>query len=97
MRPKTRAARFGAPPKTIENESATTVIAKNGVQKPARPARAPRPKVKNDPKFIAAARELRDRYLEQFNSGLIASGGKYQVGRLSGQRVSEPLQLPQAA
>jgi hypothetical protein len=43
---------------------------------------------KNDPKYIAAARELRDRYLEQVNSGgadrmLPAGGahGKYDVSR----------------
>ena len=28
-----------------------------------------------------AARELRDRYLEQFNSGLVLANGKYEVGR----------------
>lgn len=42
---------------------------------------------KNDAKFIAAARELRDRYLEQVNSGgaagtlLPAANGKYNVSR----------------
>ena len=41
--------------------------------------KTPRVKRKNDPKMIAAARELRDRYLEQFNSGLVLSGGKYEV------------------
>jgi hypothetical protein len=30
--------------------------------------REPRRKVKNDPKLIAAARELRDRWLEQVNA-----------------------------
>ena len=29
----------------------------------------------------AAARELRDRYLEQFNSGLVLPCGKYEVSR----------------
>ena len=42
--------------------------------------------VKNDPKLVAAARELRDRYLEQFNeqfnSGRFAApAGKYDVSR----------------
>src|SRR5262249_35034191 len=32
--------------------------------KAEKPKRAKKPKVKNDPKFIAAARELRDRWLE---------------------------------
>ena len=40
-----------------------------------------REKVKADPKHVAAARELRDRYLEQFNSGMVLSGGKYEVCR----------------
>jgi hypothetical protein len=43
------------------------------------------PKQKNDPKFIAAARELRDRYLEEVNSPgsrmLPAANGKYDVSR----------------
>jgi len=43
--------------------------------------REKKPRVKNDPVHVAAARELRDRYLEQFNSGLVLSGGKYEVCR----------------
>ncbi|TVQ58577.1 MAG: GNAT family N-acetyltransferase [Phycisphaerales bacterium] len=48
----------------------------------------PRPRMKNDPQYIAAARELRDRYLEQANSGGEAGGllpgacGKYDVSRV---------------
>lgn len=47
----------------------------------------PRPRFKNDPKHIAAARELRDRYLEQVNTSLdrmlpsARGGGKYDVSR----------------
>jgi GNAT superfamily N-acetyltransferase len=43
----------------------------------------PRQKVKNDPKLIAAARELRDRWLEQVNAGAILpqGRGRYDVGR----------------
>ena len=52
------------------------------VAKPAdRKKKEPRAKVKADPKHVAAARELRDRYLEQFNSGLVLPGGKYEVSR----------------
>jgi hypothetical protein len=36
---------------------------------------------KNDPKLVAAARELRDRYLEQINANQLASQGKYDVSR----------------
>ena len=53
-----------------------------------KPKREPKPRAKNDPKSIAAARELRDRYLEQINSGgpgsdrmLPSAHGKYDVSR----------------
>ncbi len=45
--------------------------------------KAPRVKVKNDPRLVAAARELRDRWLEQVNAtgeALLAQG-KYEVSR----------------
>jgi len=43
----------------------------------------PRPRMKNDPRHVAMARELRDRYLEQVNSGAIElpCNGKYDVRR----------------
>ena len=42
-----------------------------------------REKQKNDPKLVAAAREFRDRYPNEVNSGrmLLASNGKYDVSR----------------
>ncbi len=43
-----------------------------------------KPRRKNDPKLIAAARELRDRYMEQINAGLLlppGAFGKYDVSR----------------
>jgi hypothetical protein len=45
--------------------------------------RAEKPKVKDDPKFVAAARELRDRFLEeaQRNPSLLLPVGKYDVSR----------------
>ena len=45
-------------------------------------AKPKREKVKADPKHVAAARKLRDRYLEHVNqdqSALPAPGGKYEV------------------
>jgi hypothetical protein len=44
----------------------------------------PRATLKNDPTLVAAARELRDKYLEQYNSqGLLPTAqGKYDVSRL---------------
>jgi hypothetical protein len=51
----------------------------------AKPKREPRQKRKNDPKLVAAARELRDRWLEQVNldggERLLPSRGKYDVTR----------------
>jgi hypothetical protein len=45
----------------------------------------PKKKVKNDPKLIVAARELRDRWLEQVNAAggnaLLVGNGKYDVSR----------------
>lgn len=44
----------------------------------------PRVKFKHDPKVVEAARELRDRYIEQINAGLLlppSANGKYDVSR----------------
>lgn len=56
------------------------------------PEKAKRPRKvrqKNDPKYVKAARELRDRYLEEVNTGrfLPAANGKYDVSR---QLMSAP-------
>jgi hypothetical protein len=64
-------------------------------------ALTPRKKVKNDPKLVAAARELRDRWLEKVNQeGYQLEGrGKYEVSRAIGdQRVEKEamLALPSA-
>jgi len=49
-----------------------------------KPPREKKPKAKHDARMVSAARELRDRYLEQYNSGrcLPAANGKYDVARL---------------
>ena len=65
--------------------------------------REPRTKVKNDPKFVAAARELRDRWLEKVadDPSLIGSAAKYEVSRALPDRPAESVTptrlLPQAA
>jgi len=48
--------------------------------------KTPRVKTKNDPRLVAAARELRDRWLEEVNAGryLPAAEGKYEVSRQRG-------------
>ena len=51
-------------------------------EKIEKPRREKQPRQKNDPKYVAAARELRDRYLEHVNSNehaLPAAKGKYEV------------------
>jgi hypothetical protein len=46
-----------------------------------KPKREPKVKVKNDPRLVAAARELRDRWLEQVNARPLVARGKYEVSR----------------
>ena len=65
-----------------------------------KPRREPKQKPKNDPRLVAAARELRDRWLEQVNDpgapGLLLSQGKYDVSKeLLSPVPKEILQLPQ--
>lgn len=54
---------------------------------------APKVKAKNDPRLIAAARELRDRWLEQINDTPLVEFGKYEVNRLL-PTVPHPEELP---
>jgi len=51
--------------------------------KAERPARQPKPEAKYDPALVAAARELRDRWLERVNAdpSALSSRGKYDVAR----------------
>jgi hypothetical protein len=54
-------------------------------EKPKPAGRAKKPKRKNDPTHVAAARELRDRYLEHLaanpSAELLPARGKYDVSR----------------
>jgi hypothetical protein len=78
--------------------------------KPATPApvekskrvRERKPKVKIDPKLISAARELRDRYLEELNNGrlLLPDCGRYDVSRqiaVGGRQSAEGSDFPPTA
>jgi hypothetical protein len=88
---KSRRAQFGSP----DAEPVPVPVVKK--DKSAKPKRE---KVKADPKHVAAARELRDRYLEQFNAGRVLPAGKYEVARqIEGPRTihSQAKQLTQAA
>ena len=86
--------------KTAVVKSAT--IATNGLRlgEPVAPLKRkekkPRVKLKNDPAHVAAARELRDRYLEQFNSGLVLPGGKYDVCRVIDAKPAKPQAMVEA-
>jgi hypothetical protein len=79
--PTRRFAQFGR--MTLREEPAPAQVVK-------KPKAEKKPKRKNDPRLIAAARELRDRWLERVNAdGLLPSSqGKYDVSR--------QLQAPQA-
>ena len=59
----------------------------------------PRVNRKNDLLHVAAARGLRDQYLEQFNLGRILPGGKYEVRRSieMSAAAAKPALLPEAA
>lgn len=77
--------------KYIDRADAPTEVEQPKPKKP----RAPRQK--NDPKYVKAARELRDRYLEEVNVGRLLPGacGKYDVSRQleSAARVSNVEQV----
>jgi hypothetical protein len=84
-------------PRAVETMVITAGGLRLGPQAPAAPAPKPKPepkpkpKVKNDPRHVAAARELRDRWLERANAdpSALLSAGKYDVSRaLTGAGVS---------
>jgi hypothetical protein len=60
-----------------------------------KPKREKKPKVKCDPKHVALARELRDRWSEHVSSGamLIEGGGKYDVAREALPAPIQPAKL----
>jgi hypothetical protein len=62
--------------------------------------REKKPKAKNDPRLVAAARELKDRWLERLNGGdePILPAGKYDVTRILPANAPRAMHaLPQAA
>jgi GNAT superfamily N-acetyltransferase len=71
-------------------------VAASAIEKPKREKK---PKAKADPKLIAAARELRDRWLEHVNSGatMIEDAGKYDVTRALVELAERPTLLLPAA
>jgi hypothetical protein len=81
---------FGPPRATVAEPATPTVVEK--------PKREKKPKVKADPKLVATARELRDRWLEHVNSGemQIESASKYDVTRALPD-APRPKRLPMVA
>ncbi len=68
---------FAPPEPTPEQKKAAKAAAREA-------AKQNKPRRRNDPKLVAAARELRDRYMEQINDGLLlppGACGKYEVSR----------------
>ena len=93
--------------KYVDRPGARPAPATEETKPPRHKVRTP-PKAKIDPRYLAAARELRDRFLEHVNdrrAALPARGGKYDVSRtLSPVEVrrtidagSEPMPLLGAA
>ena len=84
MPPTRRGARFGPPP---ANDAPAPVVEK------AKPKREKKPKAKIDPKHVAAARELRDRWLEPVNAdpSLLVAQGKYDVAKALASPSGETL------
>jgi hypothetical protein len=62
--------------------------------KEQKPPREKKPKGKNDPRLVAKARELRDRYLEHLaanpSAALVPARGKYDVSRTLQSAIPHP-------
>lgn len=67
--------------------------------KPGKTKPAPKKQAKHDPRHLAAARDLRDRYLEKVNQDgyLLESLGKYEVSRAIAGATGEARPLLNAA
>jgi hypothetical protein len=94
---------FGKPSAKPELDPSSSAVEKKAK------VREKKQKVKNDPKLVAAARELRDRWMEKVNSEglMLESRGKYEICRgIEGKQPAAmvavsstipPLSLPAAA
>ena len=84
------ATRADTVPSPAAEAEATTALAVAGT--------APPPVHRVDPRFLAANRDLRDKYLERLNAEpwLLPSAGKYDVARLPTGDASDASTLPDA-
>jgi hypothetical protein len=78
-----RMAKQGSGKRTARQQQDPSPSAAPTGAKISRPAKTKAPAPKVNPKHIAAARELRDRYLEYINgeAGRVLASGKYNVSR----------------
>ena len=95
--PKPRRVRLGPPPSKAQVDAVTVRVG----EKPKRQRKAGA-KAKNDPQHVAAARELRDRYLEHVNAGggasaLAGAAAKYDVSKALAAPEPKPTPLLHAA
>jgi hypothetical protein len=84
--PKSHATKKITPPRpTTLQERGGLRFGNPAPPPPEKKPREKRAKIKNDPKYVAAARELRDRWLEKVNApggaSLLLPSGKYDVSR----------------
>ncbi len=86
VKPVTMRVRYGAPGMILPTPSTPPTESNEKKPKPQR-----KPKAKTDPRLISAARELRDRYLEQINDTPILPSAKYEVSR---QISDSPRSMP---
>jgi hypothetical protein len=78
---------FGPPPPVLPVAQAA----------PEKPKRQKATRAKTDPMLVAAARELRDRWLEQMNAGeFVLADGRYDVARIEAQSPAPQRLLPAA-
>jgi hypothetical protein len=73
---KRQFVRLGPPPADTPADAVTIRVGE-------KPKREKKPRAKHDPKLVAAARELRDRWLERVNAdpSMLVSSAKYDVSR----------------
>ena len=92
--PRQKRAKHASPigPTTIAAGGLRFAVTKPPESEPER-KRDRRQKLKNDPRLVAAARELRDRYLERINHGALVpqTQARYEVARAI---PDQPIALP---
>jgi hypothetical protein len=94
--PRTKKAKAEPPraPATPGPLSGALFFAPPAPPKEQKPPREKKPKAKNDPRLVAKARELRDRYLEHLaanpSAALLPTCGKYDVSRALPSAIRNP-------